>query len=515
MDSDRAGPRPGRCRCPGSVSREAGLIQPDAAGAGTASGHARRMSNWTVAALIAGTGAATVALAAPCLPPASAATAGAATTAATGGQAAQRDERAAGVSPGRDDQRVGRHRTHHHPPGERQDRSIVRTVDAAGLPRQLRGGDDARRPRAGAPAAPWLRVGTGDDTVAVAEREALGTTARVAVWPPGTPGAGAGRGRRASWPRWTCRPAGSGRTRRSPGCTARGGGLFTLSDGLAEAVGVALAAARWTGGLTDPTVGDALIALGYDRDFAAIDPNRPGGRPAAQPGPGLAAVRLDGPLLRLPPGSAGPGGHGQGPRLGPGRRRGLAATGPGRRCSGQPGRRHRGRRDPPRGGWPILAAGSRPDRRRARAQGRGTGWPSWSGCPAGAVATSSVTCRSWRRAGRVHASHRGSPHRPARRRALADGQRRRGHLRRRQRRRHRGDRGRRPGRGLAGRGGPAGPAGHPRRRRCATAGGWPAHEAASRPHAASPGRRLRLGRESCPARRLPRPTASIRADRLR
>ncbi|MGE5287620.1 MAG: hypothetical protein ACM3ML_10535 [Micromonosporaceae bacterium] len=49
--------------------------------------HARRMSNWTLAALIAGTGAATVALAHHAFPSV-AATAGASTTAAAGGQAA-------------------------------------------------------------------------------------------------------------------------------------------------------------------------------------------------------------------------------------------------------------------------------------------------------------------------------------------------------------------------------------------------------------------------------------------
>ena len=38
-------------------------------------------------------------------------------------------------------------------------------------------------------ARPWQRVPTGDDAVAVAERAALGTTARVAVWPPENLGA--------------------------------------------------------------------------------------------------------------------------------------------------------------------------------------------------------------------------------------------------------------------------------------------------------------------------------------
>ena len=149
-------------------------------------------------------------------------------------------------------------------------------------------------------AAAWQRVPAGDDAVAVAERAALGTTARVVVWPPGNldPACAAvddvlaaldlqaSRFRPDSELSWL---------------NAAGGGLFMLSDGLAEAVGVALAAARWTGGLTDPTVGDALVSLGYDRDFAAIgeDGELPG---AAVPAPGWPLVRLAGPLLRLPPG---------------------------------------------------------------------------------------------------------------------------------------------------------------------------------------------------------------------
>ena len=39
---------------------------------------------------------------------------------------------------------------------------------------------------------------------------------------------------------------------------------------LLEAVTVALRAARLTGGDVDPTVGQALISLGYDRDFDAL-----------------------------------------------------------------------------------------------------------------------------------------------------------------------------------------------------------------------------------------------------
>jgi thiamine biosynthesis lipoprotein len=152
-----------------------------------------------------------------------------------------------------------------------------------------------------AAAAPWRRISTGDRTVAVAQREALGTTARLAVWPPERAGAAmaavdavlaaldlqASRFRPDSEISWLHRSA---------------GGLFMLSDGLAEAVRVALEAARWTGGLTDPTVGEALISLGYDRDFAAIDPNRREPPPDPLPAHGWQEVRLDGPLLWLPAG---------------------------------------------------------------------------------------------------------------------------------------------------------------------------------------------------------------------
>ena len=150
-------------------------------------------------------------------------------------------------------------------------------------------------------AAPWQQVATGDDAVAVAERAALGTSARVAVWPPGNLGLAcaavddvlaaldqqASRFRGDSELSWL---------------HDAGGGIFVLSDGLAEAVAVALAAARWTGGRVDPTVGEALISLGYDRDFAAIDQQRAEVPAAPARAPGWHWVRLDGPLLRLPPG---------------------------------------------------------------------------------------------------------------------------------------------------------------------------------------------------------------------
>jgi thiamine biosynthesis lipoprotein len=59
-----------------------------------------------------------------------------------------------------------------------------------------------------------------------------------------------------------------------------------VSPLLADAIGVALRAARLTGGLVDPTVGTAIQALGYDRDFAALPAdNRADIGAAANPAP--------------------------------------------------------------------------------------------------------------------------------------------------------------------------------------------------------------------------------------
>jgi thiamine biosynthesis lipoprotein len=75
-----------------------------------------------------------------------------------------------------------------------------------------------------------------------------------------------------------------------------------VSPLLREAIAVALRAARLTGGIVDPTIGDALVLAGYDRDFASI-------RPASGPlkaarVPGWRAVGFDGELgvVRLPRG---------------------------------------------------------------------------------------------------------------------------------------------------------------------------------------------------------------------
>jgi thiamine biosynthesis lipoprotein ApbE len=56
---------------------------------------------------------------------------------------------------------------------------------------------------------------------------------------------------------------------------ASGPVTVSVSPLLAEAVAVALRAARLTDGDVDPTVGGALAALGYDRDFAELPASAP------------------------------------------------------------------------------------------------------------------------------------------------------------------------------------------------------------------------------------------------
>jgi len=243
------------------------------------------------------------------------------------------------------------------------------------------------------PTPPWQRVSTGDATVAVAECAALGTSARVAVWPPENLGGAlaavdgvlgaldrqASRFRQDSEISWIHRSR---------------GGLFLLSDGLAEAIGVALEAARWTRGLTDPTVGQALISLGYDRDFAAIDPARRDLADSAAPVPGWELVRLDGALLRLPAnvrldlGATAKG-------LGADRavRAVMTVTGQAGGILVSLGGDLAVAGQPPRGGWPILVAGELDPAGSCGIQP--------VRLASGAVATSSIICRQWRCADRV------------------------------------------------------------------------------------------------------------------
>jgi thiamine biosynthesis lipoprotein ApbE len=80
------------------------------------------------------------------------------------------------------------------------------------------------------------------------------------------------------------------------------GGRQQVSPLLAEAVAAALRAARLTDGDVDPTVGAAMSAVGYDRDFEKMEPNGPPLRLTVRQVPGWREVRLDGQSLTMPAG---------------------------------------------------------------------------------------------------------------------------------------------------------------------------------------------------------------------
>ncbi len=72
-----------------------------------------------------------------------------------------------------------------------------------------------------------------------------------------------------------------------------GGAVCTASPVLLDALGVAIRAARITGGLVDPTIGTAMRVLGYDRDFASVAADGPPLRVTVGPAPGWTLVRID------------------------------------------------------------------------------------------------------------------------------------------------------------------------------------------------------------------------------
>jgi thiamine biosynthesis lipoprotein len=77
-----------------------------------------------------------------------------------------------------------------------------------------------------------------------------------------------------------------------------------VSDTLLAAIEDALVAARFTGGVVDPTVGRALEDLGYDRDFAEVAPTGPPLPCRRAQVPGWRAIRVDrvARTIALPPG---------------------------------------------------------------------------------------------------------------------------------------------------------------------------------------------------------------------
>jgi len=83
-----------------------------------------------------------------------------------------------------------------------------------------------------------------------------------------------------------------------------GDAAAVISPLLAEAIEVALRAAELTDGAVDPTVGAAMTAAGYDRDFALVQPAGPPLRLTVRAVPGWQQLELDraAGLLTMPAG---------------------------------------------------------------------------------------------------------------------------------------------------------------------------------------------------------------------
>ncbi len=91
----------------------------------------------------------------------------------------------------------------------------------------------------------------------------------------------------------TERRAASARTASFARFNAGAGKPTEVSPVLFRAISEALRAARLTDGLVDPTVGQALVLAGYDRDFHQVDPDGPPLTLAARSVPGWQTVTVD------------------------------------------------------------------------------------------------------------------------------------------------------------------------------------------------------------------------------
>ncbi len=239
----------------------------------------------------------------------------------------------------------------------------------------------------------WKPMVLSERGVGCAERPALGTLARVVVWPALElqPALDAVDHQIAALEVQASRFRSESEVSR---LNRSSGSSFFLSEGLAEVLAVALAAARWTDGLVDPTVGSALAAWGYDRDFSSIRPGAAIPDNAVDPAPGCGEVRLDGRILTRPPGvvfDLGATAKGLGSDRAArsalramGRTGGvLVSLGGDIAVAGQS----------PVDGWPVVVAEDPdsvgPEPLSAVRLGRG------------ALATSSTICRQWVRGGRV------------------------------------------------------------------------------------------------------------------
>lgn len=172
------------------------------------------------------------------------------------------------------------------------------------------------------------------------------------------------------------------------------GAPVTVSERFAEALQAALRAARLTDGAVDPTVGRAVTALGYDRTFVSLRPNDARPLAVARPAPGWRRISWNPRTreLRLPPEThLDLGATAKAGTADRAAQRAAAIAGCGILVSLGGDLATAG--PAPEGGWRIALA----DDHAQPAPGR---------CPAvavtgGAVATSGIRVRTWRRAGRT------------------------------------------------------------------------------------------------------------------
>ncbi len=85
---------------------------------------------------------------------------------------------------------------------------------------------------------------------------------------------------------------------------ARTGQWTTVSEGFIDVLRAALDAALMTGGLFDPTILPALVAAGYDRDFDEIIAGARDAMHPPQPCGRWEEIRIDGRRIHLPEGTA-------------------------------------------------------------------------------------------------------------------------------------------------------------------------------------------------------------------
>lgn len=85
---------------------------------------------------------------------------------------------------------------------------------------------------------------------------------------------------------------------------AAAGATVPVSTLFVEAVRTALTAAEQTGGDVDPTLGGALVAAGYDADYAALPGDGPAASPAPPPADAWREIELSDEAIRIPPGTA-------------------------------------------------------------------------------------------------------------------------------------------------------------------------------------------------------------------